>query len=232
MDPALRLGLGHPLDAVRTALELEHRVSAVALDRKRVRAVAGRQQLDAEAPPLGVASQHPIQVPGPQPRLVAAGAGPDLDDHVLVVGGVVLDHRQADLLLQRLDPLPRGLEQRPQLGILTVLGQQIARPLEVVDHVAVLGRQLRRRLELAVRATGSGEPLPVPDHLWIGQFRLELAEARLNLGDEIVNHSTSSVGPEQRSGAELEPGMSLPGALAYASAPHPAGDAPTRVPPE
>ena len=35
VDAPLRLGLGHALDAVRAALELEHRVRAVALDRER-----------------------------------------------------------------------------------------------------------------------------------------------------------------------------------------------------
>ena len=42
VDAALRLGLGHALDAVRAALELEHGVGAVAADLERVRAVATR----------------------------------------------------------------------------------------------------------------------------------------------------------------------------------------------
>ena len=190
VDPALGLGLGHALDAVRAALELEHRVRAVALDGERVRAVADRQRLDREAAPLGVAGQHPVQVAGPQPGLVAAGARADLDDHVLVVVGVALDHRQADLLLERLDPLARGLQQRPQLGVVAVLGEQLARALEVVDDAPVLGGQLGGRLELAVGPAGGREPLAVGDHLGVGQLALELAEARLDLGDELVDHAS------------------------------------------
>ena len=43
VDPALGLGLGDALDAVGAALELEHRVGPVALDRERVRPVADRR---------------------------------------------------------------------------------------------------------------------------------------------------------------------------------------------
>ena len=53
-----------------------------------------------EAAPLGVARQHLVEVAGEQRRLLAARAGADLDDHVLVVGRVALDHREPDLLLE------------------------------------------------------------------------------------------------------------------------------------
>ena len=101
------LGLRHALHPVGAALELEHRVCAVALDRERVRAVADRERLDFEPAPLGVAGEHPVQVPGPQRRLVTARAGADLDDDVLVVAGIALDHRQAELVLERREPLAR-----------------------------------------------------------------------------------------------------------------------------
>ena len=100
VDAPLGLGLGNALDPVRPALELEHRIGAVALDREGEVAVADRERLDLEPAALGVAGQHPVQVTGPQCRFVAARAGPDLDDHVLVVVGIALDHRQADLLLE------------------------------------------------------------------------------------------------------------------------------------
>ena len=110
VDAALRLGLRHALHAVRAALELEDRVGAVALDLERVRAVGGAQRLGLEAAPLGVAGEHPVEVAGPQAGLVAAGAAADLDDHVLVVVGVALDHREPDLLLE----LARSARARPR----------------------------------------------------------------------------------------------------------------------
>ena len=108
-----------------------------------------RQRLGLEAAALGVAGEHPVEVAGQQAGLVAAGAGADLDDHVLVVVGVALDHREADLLLERLDPLARVGEHLAQLGVLAVLGEQLARAGLVVDGAAPLGGQLRGRLELA-----------------------------------------------------------------------------------
>src|SRR6478672_10291126 len=102
MDAALRLGLRHALHAVRATLELEDRVGAVALDGERVLAVADVERLGGETQPLGVAREHPVDVPGPQPGLLPAGAALDFDDHALLVVGIALDHREADLLLELL----------------------------------------------------------------------------------------------------------------------------------
>ena len=112
VDAALGLGLRHALHAVRAALELEHRVGAVALDRERVLAVADVHRLGLPAAALGVLGEHPVEVARPQARLVAAGAALDFDDHALLVVGVALDHRHADLLLELLDPLARAASAR------------------------------------------------------------------------------------------------------------------------
>ena len=101
MDASLGLGLGHALHAVRAALELEDAVGAVALDRHReVAAVVGLDQLGLVAEALGVAGEHAVEISREQAGLVAAGAGAQLDDHVLVVVGVAVDHRHADLLFE------------------------------------------------------------------------------------------------------------------------------------
>ena len=100
-----RLGLRHPLDPVGAALELEHRIGAVPLDLEGDLLEAAdlgrrrRKHLGLKAARLGVAGEHLEQVAGEQRGLVAPGPGADLDDHVLVVVGVALDHRQADLVL-------------------------------------------------------------------------------------------------------------------------------------
>ena len=48
-----------------------------------------------------IALIHPEQVAGEQRRLIAAGAGADLQDDVVVVHGVLGNQRQPDVLLER-----------------------------------------------------------------------------------------------------------------------------------
>ena len=106
VDPPLRLGLGNALHAVRAALELEDRERALALHGEHrlldtaALALARRERLGLEAEALGVPREHPAHVPRPERRLVAADALPDLDDHVLLVGGVALDERELELALR------------------------------------------------------------------------------------------------------------------------------------
>ena len=194
VDPALRLGLRHPLHAVRPALELEHRVGAVALDLERRVLEApdlGRRErevLDREPALLGVAGQHLVEVAREQGRLVAAGAGPDLDDHVLVVVRVALDHRQADLLLELLEPGRRIGEDLAQLLVLAALVEQLARSLEVVAKPSPLQRQGVRALELAELAPDRGVALAVADHPRVAHLSLELGEPLLELVDQLLDH--------------------------------------------
>ena len=142
------------------------------------------QRLGLEAAPLRVAGEHPVEVAGPQAGLVAARAGADLDDHVLVVVRVALDHREPDLLLELGEAGARGLEHLAQLGVLAALGEQLLRAGGVVLRAAPLLGQLRGGRELVVQAPGLGEALAVPDHLGVRHLRLRLGVARLDLLDE------------------------------------------------
>ena len=108
VDAALRLGDRHALHAVGAALVLEDRVGAVAVDGEGVLAVADLERLDLEAQALGVLGQHAVDVARPEPGLLAAGPALDLDDDVLVVGRIALDHGQADLLVELLQAPARG----------------------------------------------------------------------------------------------------------------------------
>ena len=193
MDAPLRLGLGHALHAVRPALELEHRVGAVALDRERVLAVADVHRLGLPASALGVLDEHPVEIASPQTRLVAAGAALDLHDHALVVVGVALDHRHADRLLELLDPLARAQELVAKLCILALLSEQFLGAADRVLSLAPLGRELGRRLELAVGAPDLGVALAVGDHLGVGHLLAELGKARLDLLDEVFDHRARSL---------------------------------------
>ena len=89
-------------------------------------AVADLDRLVLEAAPLRVAGEHPVEVAGEQPGLLPARARPDLDDHVLVVVRVGLDHREPDLLFELAEALLGRAEQLAQLGVLAVLGEQLA----------------------------------------------------------------------------------------------------------
>ena len=191
MDAALGLGLGDALDAMGPALVLEDGVGAVALHRERVGAVAGGYRLGAEAAALGVLRQHPLQVSRPEARLVAARPGPHLDDHVLVVVRIALDHGQPDGLVQLGQALLRRGEQLAQLGVVPILAHQLSRPGGVVGGAAPVGRQLRRGLELAVLAADLRVAVPVRDHLRIRHRALEVGEARLDLLDELLDHGSS-----------------------------------------
>ena len=195
VDPPLRLGLGHPLDAVGAALELEDRVGALALDREGDLLEAAdlggrlREHLGREAALLGVAGEHLVEVAGEQRRLVAPGPGADLDDHVLGVVGVALDHRQPDLLFELLEPRRRLLDDLPQLRVVPVLGEQLARPFEVVlQRPRTRAASALRGLQLAVLAPDLGVALAVADHLRVGHLPLELGEARLDLLDQRLDH--------------------------------------------
>jgi hypothetical protein len=188
VDAPLRLRLGDALHAVRAALELEHRVGAVAAHLERVRAVVGGERLGGEAAALGVAGEHAVEVAGPQRGLVPARAGADLHDHVLVVGGVALDHGEPDLLLEALDPLAGVVELLPHLGILA-LGEQLLGALGVGRGEPPRLGQLGGRLELAVLAARVGVALAVPDHLGVRHLRLYVREAGLDLLDQRLDHS-------------------------------------------
>ena len=104
VDPAARLGRRDALDAMDAALELEAAVGAVAadLDDGLLDAVdAGlvrAQHLGLVAVGLGVAQVHPEQLGGEQRRLVATGAGPDLEDDVAVVVRVARQEQDLELV--------------------------------------------------------------------------------------------------------------------------------------
>ena len=188
VDTALGLGLGDALDPVGSALVLEDRVGAVAPDLEGdvlEAAMFGRrlrENLGRVAPLGGVAGQHLVEVAGEQRRFVATGAGPDLDDHVLVVVGVRLDHRQADLFFElapdaREPPEPPSRSSRRPRPLRAARG----RPRGRRSECGTRSTSALARSDLAVLATDLGVTLPVRDHRGIAHLPLELGEPRLDL---------------------------------------------------
>src|SRR6185437_1967864 len=207
VDAALGLGLGHALDAVGAALELEHRVGALAFDLERVLALADLQRFGLEAQALRVAGEHPVEVAGPEPGLLATGAALDFDDHALLVVRVALDHRKADLLLELLDQRARLLELLAHPRLLPHLLDQLLGAGRVVLRAPPFRGQLRRRLELAIGAADLGVALAVGDHLGVGHLLAELGEAALDLRDEVFDHGVPSVPAPQAGAAARAPGQ-------------------------
>ncbi|GBD45619.1 hypothetical protein HRbin41_00430 [bacterium HR41] len=191
VDPPLRLGNRHTLDAMGTGLVLEHAVGALALDREGVVPVAGFERLDAETAPLGVASEHAEEVAGEKASFFAAGSRSDLDDRVLAVVRIRLHRRQADLLGE-FGHLRLGLlGQRAQLGIVA-LAEHLARPLEVGARTQPRLREPVRFLERPPRARHLGVAAAVAEHLGVGELSFELGVAALDLFDELLDHRRSA----------------------------------------
>ena len=137
VDPALRLGHRHPLDAVHATLELELRVRRVARLRRTFRlhrdgdrlvpaeiGLGGVQHLGLPALRLGVLEVHLEQVAGEQRGLVAALAGLDLQDRVLVVARVPRDQQEPQLLGELIAAV---LQPGRLLGERRVLPRELAR---------------------------------------------------------------------------------------------------------
>ena len=188
----LRLGDGHPLDAVHAALELQQGVRRLAgldgapgLDGRGDGLVAaevglgGVEHLDAPAAGLGVAGVHPQQVAGEERGLLTALPRLDLEQRVLAVGGVA-GHQQAA------QPLP---------GDVAPLGEVVG----LLREGGVVGGQLARRLDVVAQA----QPL-LPGRHDGGQLGVALVEL---LGEALVG-----VGLGERE-ASLEVGVLLAHAL-------------------
>ena len=107
----------------------------------------------------GVALVHAEQVAGKQRRLVAAGAGADFEDGVLLVGRVLGQEQYLDVLPERLDALfdagQVGLGQRPHLGVGALVGEhrfevgafafrpeQLPDPRRNILKLGIFGREL------------------------------------------------------------------------------------------
>ena len=183
VDPPLRLGLGHALDAVGAALVLVDRERAVALDGEddlleaSGLALVRRQDLGLEAAPLGVAGQHAEDVACPERRLVASHSLAHLDDHVLRVGRVALDERGLELLLEPRDVALEVRRHRGELGVVLGVGEIGARALP-------RDGELVRRLELLQPPPHVGRLAVVVVDGRVGQPRLQVGVRALELLDE------------------------------------------------
>src|SRR2546426_378280 len=106
---------------------------------------AGVHELDAPPLTLGVLRVHPGEVGGEEGRLVAARAGADLDEDVLLVVRIPRQQEPLQLFLERRLPAGELVDLRlGELGELAVaaLGEDVARLADAPEHIAVRGEAL------------------------------------------------------------------------------------------
>ena len=191
VDATLGLGGRHALDAVRPRLPLEDRVRAVALDGEDrlldatalVRAC--RDLLPFEATPFRVAREHAEDVAGPERRLVAPHSLAHLDDDVLRVGGIPLDQRELQLLLD----LGRASSSSGTSSRRSPSSRAASRSARA--PAPLLG-ELEGPLELLQPAPGLGRLLVIVVDGRVGHALLRLAVGALQLVDECreIGHDT------------------------------------------
>src|SRR5206468_8645497 len=99
------------------------------------------------------------EVGGEERRLVAAGAGADLDEDVPVVVGILGKHEDLELVLELRLPVAQlvdlALRQLRQLAVAT-LGEDVARLAEAPEHVLVLREALDDLLQAGVLFAQTG----------------------------------------------------------------------------
>ncbi len=186
MDAPACLGRRNPLHPVDAGLELQPGEHPLARDvgddllvAARV-ALALRQHLDLPAMKLGIALVHAEQIAGEQRRLVAAGAGPDLDDGAFLVGSVLRQKQEPHLLGQVLDPRvePLGLV-AGKIGHFRI-GEQRLQPLPFADRRAELAGRLVDRLQFGALAAELDQRLAI-------KRRRQPGVDGLNAGDQGVD---------------------------------------------
>jgi hypothetical protein len=211
VDASLRLGRGHALHAVHARLVLELREGALAVDaddhlaQAARRGARAREQLDLPAPPLGEARVHAEEIGGEQGRLLAARAGADLEQDVLVVVGILGHEQHLHLLLEHLllreEVLLLLVRHVAHLRVLL----QLARVVGAAHDLAVLAQLLDELAQIRVLLREALQLALVGEHGRVAEHRRELVVAGLDGGElpeeELVKHgdlSRQSAGPNAR----------------------------------
>ena len=141
---------------------------------------------------LGEAGIHAEDFGGKERGLIAAGAGANFQNHVLLVVGVLGQKHDLDLFFQ--DGLARGqrgdlfLGHRAQPGV--ALGQHRARLRQPLAHLLQLAVLHHRGFKVAERLAGLLILFAVVDHLGQRELGAELLVALFHLF-QTINHMPS-----------------------------------------
>src|SRR5437016_4152130 len=201
VDPAARLGDGHALHAVHAALELQPAPGTFAVDEQdhvlesTDAGGAGVHRLDP--PPLAfrVFRVHPGEIGGEERRLVAAGAGADLDEDVLVVVGIAWQEEPLQLLLERGllggEIVDLRLRELGQLAV-AALGEDVTRLADAPQDVAVGGEALDDLDGLGVLLPEPGVLGGLAEDGGIGQRPRDLVGSLFDLAELVKQHRGST----------------------------------------
>ena len=222
MDAAAGLGIGHALHAVDAALVLEPAVDPVALDADDHLAdalshLAQRHHLHLPALAFGEAAVHPEEIGGEVAGLLAAGAGADLEDDVLLVVRVLGQEQHLDLGEQRFSTgcQPGQLlgGQRRHLGV-AAFGQLLGLG-DLGADLAVVAVGQHQRLDLGQRLGLLAVLVGVALHRLGGHRRGDGLVALLHAGQLVEHHSTISPGrlPPETGGRKATSSPSATGAV-------------------
>ena len=153
--------------------------------------LARRHQLHLPALRLGEAGVHAEQLGREQRRLLAAGPGPDLEQHVLLVVGVLGQQQDFDLLDQlvapRRQPAQLLLGELPEIG---VAGLREALGLRDLLHDdLVVPEPLDERFDLRQRLRVRAVLRLVGLHGRVGHLPQQFLVVALD-GIQLVNHRT------------------------------------------
>jgi hypothetical protein len=199
VDAALGLGRGDTLHAVDAGLVLEQGVDAVAFDDGGdvLEAVADaglglREDLDLPAVLLGETEVHAEDLGDEEGGLVAAGAGAEFEDDVLLVVGILGQEQHLELLFDRGKArLEAGqLLLRHGAEVWVGLGEHGLGVGDGVADVAVLAELFDDGFEVAMLLGGGLELLLVVDEGGIGELLAEVFVAGFDLV-ETVKHGNS-----------------------------------------
>ncbi len=182
---------------MHATLEAEEAVGAIALDLGRGLLEAARirvalvQHRDLEAPALREADVHAEQLRGEQRGLLAAGAGTDLEDHILGVGGILGNEQALDLGLALGDGLLQigdlHLGHLAELRIHGLVAQDEFGLLELLQPGALGLEGQHHRLQFRTELGELPQALGIRHHGRILQLRLHFLEAGLD-GFKLVEH--------------------------------------------
>src|SRR6185437_6507860 len=205
VDAALRLGRGHALHAMAARLELEPGVRALAHDAGDDFLVAARlagafrHHLHLPAMALGEARVHAEEVAGEERALVAAGAGADLEEEVLLVVGIAWDEHALEVELQLGELRARGADLLLGEFAHRRVPRHFLRGVQVLRGVAIRDEGLDHGEDLGALLRELAEIVDVLDHRRVGKPRVDLLqprfEAREPAGDGLLHCSFAGWSP-------------------------------------
>ena len=159
------------------------------------------EHVDAPAPGLRVPLVHPVEIGGEEGGLLAAGACPDLDNHILLVGGITRKQRQREFALEMLErrgePLLLLAPESTQLGVALRIRRGRSRVVECLRRLAILAVEPDDALETRPLSRDLPHPPVIGDHLRIGQQAGQLVEARLDLREPLKHLAAPPTGPQR-----------------------------------